>query len=257
MVFLSVVWDILSIGLEKDMKKTALVTGGSSGIGLAIAEVLLANEYETTVTYRDDKQGAVARDTLGVNARRADLGNLEEVEALAETYRDSGLDVLVNCAGYACPQPVSELSLSEYERHFDVNIRAPLFLIRYLYAALKQKTGCVVNISSIMTQDQIRGFTLYTATKAALEGMTRSLALDLSEDGVRVNAICPGAIDTPMLGKIGIPPENFDSVIAQAIEKIPLGRLGTPHDIANVVMTQITSSYVTGAIWYVDGGVSL
>ena len=122
-------------------------------------------------------------------------------------------------------------------------------------AALEKKSGCIINISSIITRRGGPGFGIYAATKGAIESITRNLAIELAPKKIRINAICPGAIDTPMFDKFGLPEDQSAAAKEYALSTIPLGRFGDPSEIAQVVISQAESTYVTGAIWHVDGGV--
>lgn len=237
------------------MTKTALVTGGSSGIGYAIADALRDRGYAVVITGRAQESLREAATRLGVDHCGCDLRRMEDLDAVAGRFADSGLDVLVNCAGIAKPLPVAAYTLDNFQEHIEVNLRAPIFLIERLLPALTRRGGCVVNISSIITRRGAAAFGIYAATKGALESFTRNVARELAPQGVRINAICPGAIETPMFDKFGLPPQAAAAARDNALSTIPLGRFGMPADIAAAVLAQVENPYVTGAVWNVDGGV--
>ena len=168
----------------------------------------------------------------------------------------SGLDALVNNAGIGRPSPIETIDEDTFEEHFATNVRGPLLLIRYLLPAPERRTGWIVNVSSIITHRSSPGFALYAASKGALEAATGPLALELAPRGIRVNAVCPGAIDTPIFSKMGLSPQQLGQARAQLLEKIPVGRFGHLDEVAEVIVAQLEASYVTGSVWAVDGGVS-
>lgn len=238
------------------MGRIALITGGNSGIGHAVAAKLIASGYDVYISGRDPiktKQAALA---LGAKAVIADLRSLEQLELIAAPFSEKGLDVLVNNAAIATFLPIDMLSKDSFDEHFHVNVRSPLFLIKALLKALEKRKGVIVNISSIISQRGVPGFSLYAATKGAIEAFTGNLAIELAPRCIRVNAICPGAIDTPMFNKVGIPEDQVETTKSHMASSIPLQRFGRPEEVADVVVAQVDASYVTGSVWHVDGGVS-
>jgi len=235
--------------------KSILVTGGNSGIGYAIAALSKERGYRVTICGRDADRVTKAAGELGVEAVIADISCPEQIESLALQFVDEGLDVLVNNAAIARFKPIIEHSLEDYDEFFKVNIRGPLLLTQKLLPALQKKKGCVTNISSIISNNGLPNASLYAASKGAMDGFTRSIALELAPHGVRVNCVAPGAIDTPLVNKLGLSPEQISSIKAHQETIIPLGRYGAAEEVAHVVLAQIESSYVTGSLWAVDGGV--
>ncbi len=236
--------------------KTALITGGNSGIGFATAKQLKQMNYDVHIVGKNSKTVTQASKQLQVHAHIADLSNIEELKELSNHFTKTGLDLLVNNAGIATPLPLEEYTLDNFDKHININLRAPLMLIHYLLPALEKKQGCVVNISSIITHRGAPGFAIYAATKGALEAMTKNLALELSTRNIRVNAVAPGAIDTPIFDKFGLTPSQSEQAKQHSLSTIPMGRMGTPEEVAQVIISQAHSSYVTGAVWTVDGGVN-
>jgi len=236
-------------------KKIALVTGGNSGIGHATAKLLAQLDYKVHIVGRSEEQVTLAAKELDIEGHIVDLTNLDEIKNLAENFFIDGLDILINSAGIAQPLPLENYTLDNFNAHIDINLRAPLMLIHHLLPALEIKQGSIVNVSSIITRRGAPGFAIYAATKGAIESMTRNLATELASRHIRINAICPGAIDTPMFDKFGLTKEQADQSKQNALDTIPLGRMGEPEEIAEVIVSQAEASYVTGAIWHVDGGV--
>lgn len=235
--------------------KTALVTGGNSGIGYATAKMLKTKGYEIYISGRSTERVHQAAEELGAIPIVADMANLEDLQTLAEHFADKGLDALVNNAAIAGFMPLAAVTDDNFALYCNTNIRGPLALIRNLLPALELKQGCVCNISSAIVNNGLPNASLYAATKGALEAMTRSLALELAPN-IRVNAVSPGAIDTPIIHKVGLPPEMVDTVRKQQEALIPFKRFGKSEEVAEVIVAQLESSYVTGAVWTVDGGVN-
>jgi pteridine reductase len=239
--------------------RVALVTGAANRIGATIARILHAAGYNIVVHYRNSAAPAQALvDELNAqradSARhlRADLADLAQVETLARQSIEQWdrLDLLVNNASSFYPVALDEVDEAEWQDLVNSNARAPLFLCKYLHAALKASKGCIVNIVDSTALDGVAGFTPYTMAKAALANMTRSLARELAPD-IRVNGVAPGAILWPeYVG--GVSEEEKQQTIAQTA----LGRMGTPEDIAHAVLFLARdASYVTGQVIAVDGGV--
>jgi NAD(P)-dependent dehydrogenase (short-subunit alcohol dehydrogenase family) len=166
------------------------------------------------------------------------------------------LDVLVNNAAMAKLQPLSAITPADFDELFHVNVRGPLLLIQELLPALEKKGGCVVTVSSAIVKKAVPHTTLYAASKGAVEAFTRILAKELAVSGIRINAVAPGAIATPLFNKIGLSPEELLSLKKMQEQNIPLGRYGEPDEVAKVILALVESSYVTGAVWRVDGGVT-
>ncbi len=237
------------------MCKTALITGGNSGIGYATAKSLKEKGYKVYISGRSSERVNQAAEELGAIPLVADMADLEGLQKVASCFAEDGLDALVNNAAIAIFKPLSAVTDDEFTLYCDTNIRGPLALIRNLLPALEKKQGSVCNISSAIVNNGLPAASLYAATKGALEAMTRSLALELAPVNVRVNSVSPGAIDTPIIHKVGLPPEMVDAIRAQQEALIPLKRFGRSEEVAEVIIAQLESSYVTGSIWSVDGGV--
>lgn len=238
------------------MTKTALVTGGNSGIGFATAKVLRNQGVDVTICGRDASRVQQASQELGVASIVADLSDKTQVEIICSAYADKGLDMLVNNAAIARFMPLSDSTDEDFDVFMNTNVRAPLNLIRGLLPSLKQTRGSITNVSSAVVNNGLPNAALYAATKGALESATKSLALELAPFGVRVNAVSPGAIDTPIITKLGIDEATQAAVKAQQEATIPMRRFGTAEEVAEVIVSQLSSTYTTGAVWPVDGGVN-
>lgn len=239
------------------MKKNALVTGGNSGIGFAAARLLKKRGYEVFISGRHDARLQEAAGVLGVDWILADMANLDDLEALVLPFLQNGLDVLVNNAAIASFKPLAAHTKEDYRLFFDTNIRGPLELIRLLLPALEKRQGSVCNVSSIIVTKGVANGSLYAASKGAMDAFTRSLARELAPKGIRINGVAPGAIETPMFGKLGLSEEQLQGLRQKQEASIPLHRYGRPEEVADVIVNQLEAPYVTGAIWTVDGGVGV
>jgi NAD(P)-dependent dehydrogenase (short-subunit alcohol dehydrogenase family) len=238
------------------MKKIALVTGGNSGIGYATAKLLKEKGYEVFISGRDPDRVKQAADTLGVNSIVADMTDPEKIRMLASQFLESGLDVLVNNAGIPKNFSISNLTVDDFSEIFNTNVRGPLLLIKELLPALDKRHGSITTVSSAITEMGKPNLFLYAATKGAVNAFTRSLAIELAPQKIRVNAVAPGITETSIFTKAGMNPEEIAEFKKILEADIPMGSLGRPEEIAQVIVAQVESTYVTGAVWNVDGGVS-
>jgi len=243
--------------------KVALVTGAGSGIGLATARafaeagaaVVIADKDEEPVNAAADELMAAGRDAIAV---RCDVTEKAQVTAMIEQAADiyGRLDVAFNNAGINCENaPLLERSDDEFDRIIDINLRGVWYCMK---AELRQMTaqgsGAIVNCSSIGGMVASKGRSAYSASKHAVTGLTRSAALDYAVQGIRVNAVCPGMINTPMAVEVT---RNYDPEIVKAmVAQAPIGRFGEPEEIAAAVLWLCSTgaSYVIGHTLLVDGG---
>ncbi|ALP54218.1 hypothetical protein Tel_14315 [Candidatus Tenderia electrophaga] len=232
-----------------------LITGGNSGIGYATAALAKARGYDVTISGRNREAVAVAEEALGVTGIVADMQKTDDLLRLADAFASTGLNALVNNAAVAKFMPITAHTDEDYDVFFSTNIRGPLMLIQFLVPALAQRSGAITNISSAVTNNGLPNASLYAATKGAMDGFSRSLAVELAPQGIRMNCVSPGAIDTPLISKLGLSEEQIEAVRAHQKATIPLGRFGTPEEVAHVILAQLEAKYVTGAVWHVDGGV--
>ena len=243
--------------------KTALVTGASRGLGRAAAARLADAGARVIVHYSASREAA---DTLvseirakggQADAVAGDLTAADGAHKLAEAVRALGgekLDILVNNAGIANPAPIEEQTVEEFDRHFAVNVRAPYFLVQQLLPLLGEGSS-VIFLSSVVARAAFEGFSAYSATKGAVEVITRNFAKELGPRGIRVNAIAPGAIDTDMARDFLGTEESRDYVKGlQALK-----RIGQPDDIADAVLFLASdqSRWVDGRSIEVSGGSNL
>lgn len=243
-------------------KLLALVTGGSSGIGFAIARRFAKEGYLTIITGRNVEKLEKAVQELGENVIGIpfDMDDLEGMPVfVAELKEKYGrIDVLVNNAGINQKKAFTETTDEDFQRIILTNQTALFALSREVAKVMleQEEKGSIINISSMAAHYGIPKIVSYTASKTALEGMTRSMAVDLSPSGIRVNCVAPGFIKTPMSSKaLDNDPERKNKVLSRT----PMRKLGTPAEVANVVyfLASPEASFITGEIIKVDGGNSI
>ena len=240
----------------------ALVTGGSTGIGFAIARELLGLGARVLIVARDGDALESARDELAedhgddaIHALIADVSDEEqrrEILDWVEDY-DRGLNILVNNAGTNRSRPAVDYNEDEWREIFEVNLFAAFELTRYAHPLLTtHATSSVVNVGSVSALTHVRTGAPYGMSKAAMHQMTRNLAVEWAEDGVRVNAVAPWYIRTRRTSKKLSDPDYLDEVLLRT----PMGRIGEPEEVASAVafLCMQAASYVTGECIAVDGG---
>ncbi|MBE6939923.1 MAG: SDR family oxidoreductase [Ruminococcaceae bacterium] len=241
------------------MKQVALVTGSSRGIGRAIAARLARDGYAVCINYierEDCARELVAQlqvEGCQVMAVQADVADRQQVNAMVRQVEEAfgPVTLLVNNAGIAGQCLFQEVSDAMWHRYFSVNVDGAFHTIQaVLPHMLREHCGCIINISSIWGQRGASCEVTYSSTKAALIGLTRSLAAELAPTHIRVNCVAPGVIDTDMLS--ALPPE----VLPQLAEQTPMGRLGQPEDIARAVafLASEQADFITGQVLTADGG---
>ena len=241
--------------------KTALITGGTTGIGFATARRLLADGVaKLVVTGQDESRLAAAARELGsaVTPVRADVRSLAGLDTLAEAGREAlggRLDVLFANAGVGSFAPIEAVGEQFYDDQFDVNVKGMLFTIQKLLPLMGEGSSIVLNASAVNAKG-VAGGHVYFATKAAVRSLARTLAAELAPRGIRVNAVSPGLVPTPFVGKMGLPQEALDGFAGMIKSQAPLGRLGKPEEIASAVafLASDDATYVTAADLAVDGG---
>lgn len=193
------------------MPRSALITGGSSGIGLAIARALQEDGYELTLASRRAERIEPAAAELGALGIAADVSNEEDCARLVDAHREryGGLDVLVNSAGIGIAGKIEDQPAKHVDLQLDVNLRGLLVVTRLALPLLKESKGHVINLASIAGTQPTPVLAVYGATKAAVLALTRSLNAELEADGVRCTALAPAFVDTPMASWSGIPPEQM------------------------------------------------
>ena len=241
------------------MEKIALVTGSSRGIGRAVARELARQGWRVCVNYRvrqdcaESLAAELAAEGCQVMTYQADVSQRQQVQAMVRAIQEKWgpVSLLVNNAGVAGQALFQDVTDEMWHRYFSTNVDGAYHAIQaVLPAMLHAHEGCIVNISSIWGLRGASCEVTYSATKGALIALTRSLASELAPTGIRVNCVAPGVIQTDMLS--ALPPE----VLPQLAQETPLGRLGTPEDIAAAVsfLADGKASFITGQVLTADGG---
>jgi len=243
--------------------KVAIVTGASKGIGAAIAKGLAAAGAAVVVNYASSREGAdrVVADITGAGGKAiavgADVAKAADVQRLFEVTKETfgALDVLVNNAGIYRFAPIEEVTEDEFHRQFNTNVLGVLLTSREAMKYFGSDGGSVINISSVVSTSPTPTAVVYSATKGAVDTITRVLAKELGPKNIRVNAINPGGVETEGLHTMGVIGSDFEK---QIVARTPLGRLGQPDDIASVAvfLASAASGWMTGETIAVGGGYS-
>ena len=239
--------------------KVAVVTGGNSGIGLATAKRFQKEGAKVAISGRSRKtlDEAVRAMGNGVVAVQADVAKLPDLDKLyAEVSQKLGkIDVLFVNAGVAKFAPLGETSESAYDEQFDINIKGAYFTIKKALPLLNDGASIILN-TSVAASTGTPTTSAYSATKAALRSLARTAAAELAERGIRVNAVAPGPIVTPIFDKTGLPKEAVDAFAKEIAAKVPMKRFGQPEEVAATVafLASQDASYITGVEINVDGG---
>jgi NAD(P)-dependent dehydrogenase (short-subunit alcohol dehydrogenase family) len=237
--------------------KTALITGGASGIGLATAKRFVGEGAHVFVTSRHDVDLAAALEAIGENVTgmRGDASKLDDLDRFfAQIEREKGrLDIVFANAGMARFAPLGQITEEHYDALFNINVKALLFTVQKALPLLPDGASIILNASVGSSKGGLP-WSVYGATKAAVRSFARTWTTDLKERRIRVNAVSPGGTDTP--GFSDLLASSDDDQRLKISNTVPLGRLGTPADVANAVafLASDESSYITGTELFVDGG---
>jgi len=239
--------------------KTAIVSGGSQGIGKAIVQRLIKDGYFSVITDITEKEGTGSVEYLGKDRScfiKCDISNEDDVKELFSKVLSErkGIDAVINNAGVIRDNVIWKMPKDDFDTVINVNLKGTWLMCREAAKVMReQKYGRIVNISSRAWLGNNRGQSNYTASKAGIVGLTRVLALELGKYNVNVNAVAPGLIDTPLTQNLST------KVLDQLIEAQPTRKMGKPEDIANAVSFLLSdeSDFITGQIIHVDGGKSI
>lgn len=239
--------------------KVAVITGGNSGIGLATAQRFLEEGAKVAISGRNQKTLAEAARKLGkdVLAVQADTTQLPEVGKFLDAVekRFGKVDVLFINAGVAKFAPLTETPEALFDEQFDINIKGAYFTIQKALPYLNDGASIILN-TSVASSIGGAGTSAYSATKAALRSLARTAAAELVDRKIRVNAVAPGPIVTPIFGRTGLPQEAIDDWAKELVQNVPMKRFGQPEEVAGAVafLASPDSSYITGIELNVDGG---
>lgn len=241
--------------------KIAIVTGGGSGLGFAIAKAFTQNNISTVIVGRDEEKLKAAKEQLGEICfyKVCDLSNLATIPSLIENIISEfgQVDILVNNAGINMKKIFTEVTDEDFQKVITTNLNSVFSISREVVKhMLTRNSGCIINISSMAAQYGLPKVIAYSASKTAIDGMTRAMATELSPNGIRVNAIAPGFIYSDMTAKaLDSDPERK----AKVFGRTPMGHMGKPEDIgaAALYLASDGAKYVTGVVLPVDGGNSI
>ena len=239
--------------------KTAIITGGSRGIGKAIVEIFVKQGANVAFTYSSSSDAAIAIENklstknVKVKSYKSDASNFEEAQLLAASVLEEfgSIDILINNAGITKDNLLMRMSEEDFDRVIQVNLKSVFNMTKAVQRTmLKQRKGSIINMSSVIGVKGNAGQSNYAASKAGIIGFTKSMAIELGSRNIRSNAIAPGFIVTEMTEELG------EETIKQYFDAIPLKRGGSPEEIANtcVFLGSDMSSYLTGQVLNVDGG---
>ncbi|MBJ9703566.1 SDR family oxidoreductase [Acinetobacter calcoaceticus] len=242
--------------------KRTLITGGTSGIGLETAKHFLSEGAQVIVTGINPESIENAKSELGseVLVLKADSSNITAQRELAQTIQNhyGKLDVAFLNAGISVWLPIQEWTEEMFNRSFDINVKGPYFLMQALLPVFANPASVIFN-TSVSAHLGAPNSSVYGATKAALLNMSKTLSSELINRGIRINAVSPGPVDTPLYDKLGIPDAYREQLNKDIIATIPFGRFGTPQEVASAVLYLASdeSRWTIGSEIIVDGGRSL
>ncbi len=247
--------------MKRLQDKTALITGGNSGIGFATAKEFIAQGAKVIITGRNQEALAEAGKVLGPNAytllsNTSDLNDIRQLPGQVQALFPR-LDILFVNAGIGKFAPFEAVSEAHFDEQFDINVKGAYFTIQHLLPLINDGGSIILN-TSINAHIGMAGSSVYSATKAALITFARTLSAELLNRKIRVNAISPGPVTTPILSKTGVAAEDLDGLRSSIQSKVPLGRFGDPEEIARIAtfFASDDSSFVLGAELIADGGMA-
>ena len=243
--------------------KIAVITGGNSGIGLATAQRLVQEGAFVFITGRRQEELDKAVKQIGGNVMgvQGDVSNTADLDRLYETVKQQKgrIDILFANAGVADVAPLGSITESHFDKIFSINLKGLLFTVQKALP-LFQDGGSIILTASLGGSKGFEGVSVYSATKAAVRSFARSWTVDLKHRKIRVNAVSPGMISTPMLSGqgMGLSEEQVEQFKKSVLNNVPLGRVGNPDEIAKAVafLASDDSSYITGIELFVDGGLA-
>ena len=252
--------------MRRAARRAALITGGTSGIGLASAALFLRQGWRVALAGRSEARGAAALAALKASGEDCvflpgDVGRTADCAALVRQAKEKlgGIDALVNSAGVYWERSIEDTTEADFDALFSVNVKGAYFMCKEAVRYLREsEAGAIVNVSSDAGINGNFLCTAYCASKGALTVFTKALALELAPYGVRVNCVCPGDVDTPLTQRQLSAAPDAEEALRQMRSVYPLGRIARAEEVAEVVcfLASERASFVTGAAWGVDGGVT-
>lgn len=241
--------------------KVAVITGGNSGMGLATAPLFAKEGAKVIITGRRQKQLDEAVESIGANAEGVlgDVSKLSDLDKLHDHVKAKygRVDVIFANAGLGSLAPIDQVTEAQFDETFNVNVKGAYFTVQKLLPLVPDGGSIILN-ASIASSKGMEAFSVYSATKAAVRSLARTLTTDLKARRIRVNAISPGPIDTPIFGKTGLTDEQIEGFKSGITSQVPLGRIGLSEEIAKpaLFLASDDSSYISGIELTVDGGLA-
>lgn len=241
--------------------KVAVITGGNSGMGLDTAKLFVAEGAKVVITGRRQAELDAALKLIGDNVIgvQGDVSRTEDLDRLYAKVKETFgfVDIVFANAGVGSLSPIGQITEEHFDKHFDINVKGLLFTVQKALPLMRDGGAIILN-ASVAASTGIEGFSVYSATKAAVRSFARGWANDLKGRKIRVNAISPGPIETPIFGKMGLSQSAVDGFLAGIKSQVPLGRLGRGEEIAKAALFLASedSSYITGIELTVDGGLN-
>lgn len=246
--------------MDKLAGKIAVVTGGNSGIGYAVAKEFTEKGASVVITGKSIERVNEASKELGVTGIVADVKDLSAIDNLVEQVNNSfdKIDILFVNAGVFAPAPIGQISEEMFDHQMGVNFKGAVFTIEKFLPLLNDGAS-IINLSSVNAYTGMPNTAIYAASKAALNSYTRTASTELAPRKIRINSVNPGPVETPIFGKTGMPEEQLKA-FAEAIQnRIPLQRFGKPEEIAHLVsfLASDDASFITGSEYNIDGGINI
>ncbi|AZA80040.1 SDR family oxidoreductase [Chryseobacterium sp. G0186] len=248
--------------MQKFKNKTALITGGTNGMGFATAEEFIKQGGTVIITGRSKETVHNALEKLGENALGivSNAGSINDIMKLKEEVRQytENVDVLFVNAGYGKFAPIENVDEEHFDELFNVLVKGPFFTVQQILPLMKKGSSIIFN-TSVATDIAMPNFSVYSAAKSAVQSFIKTFAVELTERGIRVNGVSPGHIKTNIFNNTGLTPEQIEGAVQDIIPTIPFKRQGEPSEIAHVVLFLASeeASYVHGAEVKVDAGISV
>lgn len=240
--------------------KTVVITGGNSGIGLATAQKFKAAGARVITNARNEARKAETLEQfpdLFDAVLVADVSNLDHLDSFFAAIKEQfgSIDVLYLNAGVAYFEPIDTHSLETYNKHFDINVKGVFFGVQKALGLLKEGSSILVT-TSVVNQMAMPGSSSYAATKAAVRSLVQTIGAELAPKGIRINAISPGPIETPIFGKMGMPEEAVEGMAGEILSGVPAGRFGKADEVADAALFLAGNGFVNGTEIVVDGGMA-
>ena len=240
--------------------KVAVVTGGNSGIGYSTAKKLKEHGATVIITGRSTEKVNTAANELGVKGIVADVLNLSAIDSAVDQVKNEhgNIDILFVNAGIFAPAPVGHISEEMFDNQMGINFKGAVFTVEK-FLPIMNDGGSIINLSSVNAYTGMPNTAVYAASKAALNSFTRTAATELAPRKIRVNAVNPGPVYTPIFGKTGMPEEQLNGFAEAMQNRVPLKRFGQPEDIAELVafLASDKASFITGGEYNIDGGINV